>query len=912
MIALRMANRLLGVISFGILARLLMPEDFGLIALAGSLGALLEIMSDFSVELALIRQSPSHRRLYDTAWTVKILRGLAVSVLVVLFAPSAAHFFAEQRIEEVMYFLALASFIISFENIGVVEFRKNLSFEKEFGYLFVVRCAATIVTIVLALVWRNYWALLVGTLAGTVTRLFLSYVVHDYRPRLSSVGFGELFQFSKWMLIQNCLHGLNQRMPVWVLGRLAGIGAVAYYEVAATIATLTTSEIRMPIRAALFPGFARMAADRKALHQGFFDAYGLMTLIGLPIPILLGVTAPLLIDVFLGVRWQASVPVMEVLALYGIVQAFGSSSHLLYLAINRPDITARLVGLFFLFLLPSLVVGTTWAGAVGAAWALTITALVVLAVDFALVFKVLKIDPQCILSALARPVAGSICMVLGLIPLRLFVDSTGSWSGSMFQLMALVTTGTSVYVAAVFALWHLSGRTAGAERQILSALQEAWRRLAAKVKGDFAYDSSQGSNPSVIVFGTNEWNDNWQTRQYISSQLAKRVWSVVYTTGAGDWWERRTSAWRAKRWQGYVEKCSEVQCYRAGKLDARLRRFTIWDQWALRRHARKLMRLSGWHRAPHRIAYVFHPTFWPYIEHLGDCTVVYHADDAFSLMPGWNKESKAMESQLVARANLVIATSPGVAEQLSNGDEKQVRILPNGALVESYIDRAQHPCPLDLSPIPHPRIGYVGSINIKVDLLLVAEIARRRPQWQWVFVGPVLNNLFEGFPGNAEFQRGLEICHRLKNVHFLGVKPYFGLPLYTTNMDVNTMCYRTISGGWWTAIYPLKLHEYLAAGKPVVSRKLDALQEFKSVIAIAETTEDWLCAVSAALDDGGMGTKRERQSVALQNSWDSRGEDLVTWLEEIKPVPSPAAFARGSREPGDNQLCATAVDQRIS
>jgi glycosyltransferase involved in cell wall biosynthesis len=297
------------------------------------------------------------------------------------------------------------------------------------------------------------------------------------------------------------------------------------------------------------------------------------------------------------------------------------------------------------------------------------------------------------------------------------------------------------------------------------------------------------------------------------------------------------------------------------------------------------MELAGWSSGSPRIAYVFHPTFWPYIAHLGDCTVVYHADDAFSLMPGWNGKSQAMESKLVARANLLLATSPGVAGRLPNGRAQRARSLPNGALVESFMDLAQCPCPSDLSSIPHPRIGYVGSINIKVDLLLVAELARRRPDWHWVFIGPVMSNRRERLPGYAEFQAGLATCDQLDNVHFLGAKPYYILPSYTNHMDVNTMCYRSDSGGWWTAIYPLKLHEYLAAGKPVVGTNLDVLQEFRSVVAIAETTEDWLRALSAAVDAGGTGTKLERQIVALQNSWDSRAEVLVGWLEDVASIP---------------------------
>jgi O-antigen/teichoic acid export membrane protein len=283
------------------------------------------------------------------------------------------------------------------------------------------------------------------------------------------------------MILQNSLRGLNQRMPGWVIGRLAEIGAVAHYEVASQITTLITTELRMPIRAALFPGFAKMAADRKALDKCFLDAYGLMVLIGLPIPIVLAITAPLLIQVLLGDQWKAAGPVVQVLALSGIVQALTSSSHLIYLTLNRPNITAGLDGLVFTVLLPSLMIGATVAGAVGAAWALVITSVVDLVVDFAIVFKVLQVGPHRFFHALVRPLAGALIMLVGLIPLRLLVPATESWIGSVLELTVFVASGSLLYVSGVFALWHLAGRPQSAERQILSVLYEILQRLFMKV-----------------------------------------------------------------------------------------------------------------------------------------------------------------------------------------------------------------------------------------------------------------------------------------------------------------------------------------------------------------------------------------------------------------------------------------------
>ena len=891
MVLLRVADRTLGVISFAVLARILLPEHFGLLALAASLGGLLELSSEFSVELALIRAPQDDRRLYDSAWTMKILRSAAISCILVLLAPVAAQLFAEPRIELVVYCLAVASLLAGFENIGVVEFRKHMTFEKEFSYLFLSRILSTAVTVTLALLWRNYWALIAGVLTQKATQVALSYLVHPYRPVWSLSGFSELFHFSKWMVVQNFVHGFNQRMPGWVIGRLAGVGPVAHYEVASEIATLTTSELRAPIRRALYPGFAKLASDAAGLRKSFLDAYGLMTLVGLPIPIGLGLLAPWLVHLFLGNQWEAAVPVLEVLALYGVVQALGSSSHLIYLVINRPALTAKLDGLQSLILIPLLVIGVTMAGPAGAAWALTIAALILLLVDFTVILKIMDIPFQRIAVALARPVAGSIAMVGGLILVRRLLPEAGWWMATALQLGTLVGTGVLLYAGTVLLLWRLAGRPEGSEQHLLSLIREVWKRFIAEGIKYFGSNQSSGGSeaPSVIVFGSNEWNDHWQTRQFICSRVGRLGWSVVYTTGAGDWWERGTPAWRAKPWRGHTVRKDHVDVYVAGKIDARVRKIAVWDRWALRRHARKLMGLAGWASASRRIAYVFDPRFWPYLEHLGDCTVVYHADDAFSLMPDWEPGNHDMQVKLVAQADLLFSTSPGVARMLASAGASQVHYLPNGADVETFIAAEDLPCPPDLATIPHPRIGYVGSVNLKVDLSLVADIARRRPDWHWVIVGGVRDCSIAGFPGNAEFQHGMAACKRLGNVHFLGTKPHDHLPAYMAYMDVNTMCYRTTPDGWWTAIYPLKLHEYLAIGKPIVAANLEALREFSSTLAIADTPAEWTRALEIAITAGGIGTKSERRDAAGTNSWDCRVEELVRLISVTARHPCRVA-----------------------
>ena len=275
------------------------------------------------------------------------------------------------------------------------------------------------------------------------------------------------------------------------------------------------------------------------------------------------------------------------------------------------------------------------------------------------------------------------------------------------------------------------------------------------------------------------------------------------------------------------------------------------------------------------IVYLFRPTFLPYVSALDPCTTIYHADDNFSLMGRWSEEAVAAQATLLKRADLVVASSPRVAQALAARDG--VRVLPNGADVAAFGSAAEPPCPNDLAKIPHPRIAYVGFLNEKVDFRLVHFVAEQRFHWHWVFVGPEVGDKHLSEMNSAYRAR----CRRLPNVHFLGKKPHTEVSGYLRHTDVNVMCYRAEPGGWWTDIYPLKLHEYLAVGKPIVSSAIDSVREFASAVAIAESLEDWIAMLEEAIERGGVGTREQRQRIAEDNSWDSRIDTLERWLDEL-------------------------------
>lgn len=370
-------------------------------------------------------------------------------------------------------------------------------------------------------------------------------------------------------------------------------------------------------------------------------------------------------------------------------------------------------------------------------------------------------------------------------------------------------------------------------------------------------------------------------RQQLLSRLAARGWPVIYSLGALSLWDRAKGRWAKAGWWGGFAQDDGVLLDLPGRLPPRWPSLAAWDaaviRWHSARLARAARRIGGGHDA---IALLFHPNHLPYAQALAPRSTVFYAYDAFPLTPKWTPAQDELLHRTMASADLVIASSEPIAGHLPTLRDGKPRVLPNGADAAIFEKGKDAPCPADLAAIPSPRIGYIGNISQKVDLATVAEIAKKKPDWHWVFVGKVV-----AVNDNALTRQAYADCRSLANVHFLGAKQHMELPAYVNHMDVNTMCYRQ-QGGWWEAGYPLKLHEYLAAGRPVVSADIAAVREFADVIDIAATMQDWIAALERALTSGGVATPESRRRVAYQNTWDRRVDDLEAWLSELTIAPA--------------------------
>ncbi len=472
MVFMRLGDRLIGLVSMAVLARLLLPADFGLVGYAMVLLAILEIFAQLGVENALIQDQKAPRESYDTAWTMNICKGLALSLALLLAAQPAALFFDAPEVEPVIYTLAFLPFVAGLENIGTVDFRKELAFHKDFVFNFLTRFCGAVLTITLAFVLKDHWALVFGMILRAFLRVVLSYRMSDFRPRLSLSRFSQIFNFSKWIMLQNLLHGFNERLPALVIGRMSGPQALAFYNIAFEISNLASTELAAPIRRALFPGFAKMSENREELADSFRWALSIIVTIGLPIPMGIAVTAEYLVPALLGWNWLETVPVIQVLCLQGAIIIMGTNSHLIYLALGRPSITAWLSGLRLAVLVPACIYGVSEFGAVGAGLALVASALAVRFMDYAIVLPMLSMRVTDFVAQIWRPLTAVLAMNFAVRLLQDWLEQSFMQPYLLPKLIASVVVGGLVYVSVLLLLWVLTGARKGAESYIIGVVKQ--------------------------------------------------------------------------------------------------------------------------------------------------------------------------------------------------------------------------------------------------------------------------------------------------------------------------------------------------------------------------------------------------------------------------------------------------------
>jgi O-antigen/teichoic acid export membrane protein len=458
-LTMRWGDRLLGMVSTLILARILVPGDFGVVAMASLAVGLVDILLDLGVGTALVRRSGFDPETFSTAWTIRLLQSALVAAVVVAASGVVADYFGDPRVVGVLHVMAAAMLVAGFENIGVVNFQKEMQFGKELQFFLLRRLAGFFATVALALLLRNYWALPFGMLAGRIAGVALSYRLHPFRPRLTLAHARSLWSVSQWLLVRSVGGYVDARLDKALIGRRFDATVLGTYSVADDLSALPSTELLAPVGRVLYPVLVQAREDAGRMAQTFALALALQAMIAVPMAVGLAVVAPEATLVLLGSRWSAATPYVQVLALVYGVGALSHAAGYVLLTLGRMRAFGMLIWTqVAAFALVALVVVPT-ATALDLAWFRLGTGIIGVVGTLLLAVRAMRAHLTFgrLFALVWRSFAAAAIMAGCVLAVR------GASGNPAAALLIECLVGAAVYVAVLLALWVASGRPTGAE-----------------------------------------------------------------------------------------------------------------------------------------------------------------------------------------------------------------------------------------------------------------------------------------------------------------------------------------------------------------------------------------------------------------------------------------------------------------
>ncbi len=447
--AMRLGGRALGFVRTIILARLLAPEDFGLLGIAMLAILILDTFTQTGFYAALVQQKKDVKPYLDTAWTVSVIRGTVLCLILFLSAPLVADFFNSPGAETVIKILAATTLLTGFRNSGIVFFQKELEYKKQFIYQFSGTIGDFIVSVILAFVLRNVWALVWGGLAAAGIRLVMSYVVHPYRPRfvLEAGKIKEMFTFGRWVTVSGILVFFVTQGDDIFVGRMISAAALGLYQMAFLLSNLPATEITNALSKVTFPAYSKIGNDLARIKKAYLEVLQITSFTAMPLAGGIFILAYEFVEIFLGAKWLPIVPAMQVLVAAGIVRAIMATAGPVFDGIGRPDINTKLQAIRLTIMLLLIFPFVKWWGIFGAAMAVLISTV---AAGAGFCQKVISVT-QCGIYRFCRmiifPATNGFMMVLVIALIK-----TGFTKIELPQFILLACSGSASYLFIAFLL----------------------------------------------------------------------------------------------------------------------------------------------------------------------------------------------------------------------------------------------------------------------------------------------------------------------------------------------------------------------------------------------------------------------------------------------------------------------------
>lgn len=472
MVTARWGVRGLGFVSTIILARLLIPADFGLVALATMLTGLIGVFSELGLVYWLIRETDPERAHFDTAWTLQTLVNGSLAIVIIASAPFIKDWFDKPELGPVMQCLALVLVLQGTANPGIAWFRKNMDFYRDSLTIVVPKVVAFLVTISAAVLLRSYWALVVGILTFNATYLVVSYAMHPFRPRFDLSRVGQMWAFSFWSLTHAIFEYLSDQIDTLIIGRFKPTREVGLYNVAHDVAASPLVELSQPLSRVLLPAYVKIMDDPAELSRIFAKVFSGVALVAFSVGTGVYLIAHDAVAVVLGAQWLECAPLMQILAPASAMFALAFPIYALLTALGRPKVSAYLTLIQVVLLIAGMLPAAAFYGLAQVAEVRLAVMVIVLTMVVATFARITRMSVATILSSLWRPALAAAAMAVSVH----LVQGAAADAAALLRLLLAVGTGAGVFVATLLVAWLASGTPRTIEADLVGVARKALRR----------------------------------------------------------------------------------------------------------------------------------------------------------------------------------------------------------------------------------------------------------------------------------------------------------------------------------------------------------------------------------------------------------------------------------------------------
>jgi O-antigen/teichoic acid export membrane protein len=446
-LALRVSNRVLGLLRTFLLARLLEPQHFGIMGIAVLTISILETFCQPGFGAAIIQKKGEAEDYLDTLWMSSLIRAVLIFAVLFLGAPYFASFFNTPQASIVIQVFGISVVVAGLRNPGVILFQKELNFKKQYLYELSITIGNIAVALPAVFIFKSVWALVLGGMAGSLTRLVMSYVLHPYRPRLriSKEKVVELLGFGKWIFGSSILYFLISQGDDILVGKMFGPAALGIYQLAYMISNLTNTEISHVISQVTFPAYSVIQDEKQRFANAYLNVLQFIVFLAVPLAGGIFVFAPDLIGIFLTEKWLPTVPLIKVLVWAGVMNTLMFVSEPVFNAAGIPKYhTKWQLVTFFVF--------AAFLYPLSARWGMTGTALSLLLSNSVGAFGYFY-DTQRVLNCCYRRLLKIFCFPLIGMSVCIFLVShirNIVATANIFDILFLVGIGISAYLIVIY------------------------------------------------------------------------------------------------------------------------------------------------------------------------------------------------------------------------------------------------------------------------------------------------------------------------------------------------------------------------------------------------------------------------------------------------------------------------------